>query len=270
MAFFSLAPHQSKVLQASLADGESTQLPGETNCVLSLSAWLAWSTLDWWGSELINAIQNIKFVHDWASSEPKQSAHHTENKILLIIGWKPKIDPRSLSGRSVEKHLNQNVVFTSSFGDPNPFLHSLNVKINPCLQCRTKPRKAGFETHKHQVPPSYYSVCCHWDLSNLTLVGGAAVQISWKREAAGMLFAVVISIRKLNIVDEILKTHFPWFLAILDSSLFKSFKHNMRGYKNCFSETHWVQVPPWGCMHQFRQFSSICQGLACGVVDCHY
>ena len=49
-----------------------------------------------------------------------------------------------------------------------------------------------------------------------------------------MLFAVVISIRKLNIVDEILKTHFPWFLAILDSSLFKSFKHNMRGYKNFF------------------------------------
>ena len=68
---FQLGDHQAQVLQASQADRESTQLASPGIWVLSQPAWLAWSTSAWWPSSLKNAIQNLKFLHDGASSEQK-------------------------------------------------------------------------------------------------------------------------------------------------------------------------------------------------------
>ena len=45
---FQLGDHQAQVLQASQAGRESTQLASPGNRVLSLPAWLAWSTWAWW------------------------------------------------------------------------------------------------------------------------------------------------------------------------------------------------------------------------------
>ena len=85
------------------------------------------------------------------------------------------------------------------------------------LQGRTKPRKARSENLTHQVPPPYYSVCCHSSRikrsEQLTLVrwGNSADLL----EKGSRWYADVISLRKFNTEDEILKTYFPCFCASL-------------------------------------------------------
>ena len=85
------------------------------------------------------------------------------------------------------------------------------------IQDRPKPRKAGFENFTHQVPPPYYSVCCHssWikRSEQLTLVRWCSCADLLKKGSCW--YADVISLRKLNMEDDILKTYLPWFCATL-------------------------------------------------------